>query len=59
MGNPKHADVLLVANSASYYNYRVLRNLYKQMPDLKSGNSSGNLRLHQLCISQLSKHSGS
>jgi ech hydrogenase subunit C len=35
MGNPKHADVLLGTGPANYPNYRVLRNLYEQMPDPK------------------------
>ena len=35
MGNPKHADVLLVTGPANHRNYRVLRNLYEQMPDPK------------------------
>jgi ech hydrogenase subunit C len=35
MGNPKHADVLLVTGPANYPNYQVLHNLYMQMPDLK------------------------
>ena len=32
MGNPKHADVLLVTGPANRRNYTVLRNLYQQMP---------------------------
>jgi ech hydrogenase subunit C len=35
MGNPKHADILLVTGPANHRNYRVLRNLYEQMPDPK------------------------
>jgi ech hydrogenase subunit C len=35
MGNPKHANVLLVTGPPSYHNYRVLRNLYEQMSDHK------------------------
>lgn len=35
MGNPKHADVLLVTGPANHRNYRVLRNLYQQMRDPK------------------------
>ncbi len=35
MGNPKHADVLLVTGPANHRNYRVLQNLYEQMPDPK------------------------
>jgi ech hydrogenase subunit C len=33
MGNPKHADILLVTGPANHRNYRVLRNLYEQMPE--------------------------
>jgi ech hydrogenase subunit C len=32
MGNPKHADVLVVTGSANRRNARVLKNLYDQMP---------------------------
>jgi len=35
MGNPKHADILLVTGPANWRNYRVLKNLYEQMPDPK------------------------
>ena len=35
MGNPKHADILLVTGPANRRNYRVLQNLYAQMPDPK------------------------
>jgi Ni,Fe-hydrogenase III small subunit len=35
MGNPKHSDVLLVTGPANKRNYRVLQNLYQQMPDPK------------------------
>jgi len=35
MGNPKHADILLVTGPANHRNQRVLRNLYEQMPDPK------------------------
>src|SRR5512146_177843 len=35
VGNPKHADVLLVTGPANKRNHRVLRNLYDQMPDPK------------------------
>lgn len=35
MGNPKHADVLLVTGPANHRNHRVLRNLYEQMPNPK------------------------
>lgn len=36
VGNPKHADILLVTGSANYRNARVLRNIYEQMPDPKA-----------------------
>jgi ech hydrogenase subunit C len=32
MGNPKHSDILVVTGSANRRNYRVLKNLYDQMP---------------------------
>lgn len=35
VGNPKHADILLVTGPANKRNARVLRNLYEQMPDPK------------------------
>jgi ech hydrogenase subunit C len=35
VGNPKHADVLLVTGPANKRNARVLHNLYEQMPDPK------------------------
>jgi ech hydrogenase subunit C len=35
VGNPKHADVLLVTGPANKRNARVLRNLYEQMPEPK------------------------
>jgi ech hydrogenase subunit C len=35
MGNPKHADALLVTGPANHRNKRVLRNLYEQMPEPK------------------------
>ena len=35
MGNPKHADILLVTGPANKRNARVLRNLYDQMPEPK------------------------
>ena len=35
MGNPKHADILVVTGPANHRNYRVLRNLYEQMPNPK------------------------
>jgi ech hydrogenase subunit C len=35
MGNPKHSDILLVTGSANRRNYRVLKNLYEQMPEPK------------------------
>jgi ech hydrogenase subunit C len=36
MGNPKHADVLVVTGSANRRNARVLKNLYEQMPESKA-----------------------
>lgn len=35
MGNPKHADILLVTGPANRRNCKVLQNLYAQMPDPK------------------------
>jgi NADH-quinone oxidoreductase B subunit len=35
VGNPKHADVLLVTGSVNHRNARVLRNVYDQMPEPK------------------------
>jgi len=35
MGNPKHADILLVTGPANRRNARVLRNLYDQTPNPK------------------------
>ncbi|MBO8128033.1 MAG: NADH-quinone oxidoreductase subunit B family protein [Peptococcaceae bacterium] len=35
MGNPKHADILTVTGPVNHRNYRVLKNLYEQMPDPK------------------------
>ncbi|MCS7103335.1 MAG: NADH-quinone oxidoreductase subunit B family protein [Candidatus Korarchaeum sp.] len=35
MGNPKHADILLVTGPANRRNAKVLRNLYEQTPDPK------------------------
>jgi ech hydrogenase subunit C len=35
MGNPKHADVLVVTGAANRRNARVLRNLWEQMPEPK------------------------
>lgn len=36
MGNPKHADILVVTGSVNYRNIRVLRNIYRQMPAPKA-----------------------
>jgi ech hydrogenase subunit C len=36
MGNPKHADILVVTGSVNYRNLRVLRNIYKQIPAPKA-----------------------
>jgi ech hydrogenase subunit C len=35
MGNPKHSDILVVTGAANRRNYRVLKNLYEQMPTPK------------------------
>ncbi len=35
VGNPKHADILLVTGSANKRNALVLKNIYNQMPDPK------------------------
>lgn len=35
VGNPKHADVLLVTGSVNHRNARVLKNVYDQMPNPK------------------------
>ncbi|MCX8175975.1 MAG: NADH:ubiquinone oxidoreductase, partial [Candidatus Bathyarchaeota archaeon] len=35
MGNPKHADILLVTGPANRRNARVLKTLYNQTPDPK------------------------
>ena len=35
VGNPKHADVLVVTGSVNYRNAPVLKNVYDQMPDPK------------------------
>jgi ech hydrogenase subunit C len=35
MGNPKHSDILVVTGPANRRNYRVLKNLYDQMPSPK------------------------
>jgi ech hydrogenase subunit C len=36
VGNPMHADVLLVTGTVNHRNKRVLRNLYEQMPQPKA-----------------------
>lgn len=36
VGNPKHADILLVSGSANYKNARVLKNIYNEMPEPKA-----------------------
>lgn len=36
MGNPKHADILVVTGSVNNRNLRVLRNIYSQMPAPKA-----------------------
>lgn len=35
MGNPKHADILLVTGTVNYRNSKVLKNLYEQMSNPK------------------------
>ncbi len=35
MGNPKHADVLVITGPVNYRTARVLKNLYAQIPDPK------------------------
>jgi ech hydrogenase subunit C len=35
VGNPKHADILVVTGSVNHRNARVLRNVYSQIPDPK------------------------
>jgi ech hydrogenase subunit C len=35
VGNPKHADVMIVTGSVNHKNIRVLENLYNQMPEPK------------------------
>jgi ech hydrogenase subunit C len=35
VGNPMHADILLVTGTVNYRNQKVLRNLYEQMPSPK------------------------
>ena len=35
VGNPKHADMLVVTGSVNHRNARVLKNVYAQMPDPK------------------------
>lgn len=36
VGNPKHADILVVSGSVNNRNERVLKNLYDQMPNPKA-----------------------
>ncbi|MDD4731186.1 MAG: NADH-quinone oxidoreductase subunit B family protein [Desulfovibrio sp.] len=36
VGNPKHADVLLVTGTVNHRNKKVLKNLYDQMPEPKA-----------------------
>ncbi len=36
VGNPKHADVLVVSGAVNNRNKRVLKNVYDQMPDPKA-----------------------
>lgn len=41
VGNPKHADILVVSGSVNNRNKRVLKNLYDQMPNPKAVVSVG------------------
>ncbi|AUS98326.1 NADH:ubiquinone oxidoreductase [Clostridium thermosuccinogenes] len=36
IGNPKHADILVVTGSVNKRNQRVLKNIYSQMPEPKA-----------------------
>jgi len=36
VGNPKHADILVVSGSVNHRNARVLKNIYEQMPNPKA-----------------------
>ncbi len=36
MGNPKHADILLVTGAVNEQNRQVIRNIYDQMPEPKA-----------------------
>lgn len=36
IGNPKHADVLVVSGTVNYRNAKALKNIYDQMPELKA-----------------------
>lgn len=36
VGNPKHADILLVTGTVNYRNKTVLKNIYEQMPEPKA-----------------------
>lgn len=36
VGNPKHADILVVSGSVNHRNVRVLKNIYNQMPEPKA-----------------------
>ncbi|WP_461208826.1 NADH-quinone oxidoreductase subunit B family protein [Desulfocurvus sp. DL9XJH121] len=36
VGNPKHADVLLVTGTVNHRNKKVLKNIYDQMPEPKA-----------------------
>lgn len=36
VGNPKHADILVVTGTVNHRNARVLKNIYSQMPDPKA-----------------------
>ena len=45
VGNPMHADILLVTGTVNYRNRRVLRNLFDQMPDPKVVVATGSCAL--------------
>lgn len=36
VGNPKHADILIVSGSVNHKSQRVLRNIYNEMPEPKA-----------------------
>ena len=44
VGNPKHADLLLVTGTVNHRNKKVLKNLYDQMPGSEGGRGRRRLR---------------